>query len=219
MSSSREKNSGQRTGAGGVEIRAMAANDMDEVCEVVGLAFAENPSTLANVRGDRERACQTMRDAVRIAKFGRPWSHALVAVQAGGIAGVLNAAEWPHCQLSIVEKIRTAPSMVRIMRTALPRAFTMMSKRETADPHQPHWHVGPVGVKPEFQGRGIGRALLESFLADLDEREAPAFLETDVDRNVNLYEKLGFTVTMRQEIVGVDTRFMWRDPRAPRSPC
>jgi ribosomal protein S18 acetylase RimI-like enzyme len=219
MSSSGENDPVQRTGVGGMEIRAMAADDMDAVCEVVGLAFADNPSTLANVRGDRERARQTMSDAVRIAKFGRPWSHARVAVQAGGITGVLNAAEWPHCQLSVVEKIRTAPSMVRIMRTALPRAFTMMSKREAADPHQPHWHVGPVGVRPEFQGRGIGRALLDNFLADLDEREAAAFLETDVDRNVSLYEKLGFTVTMRQEIVGVDTRFMWRDPHASRSAC
>jgi ribosomal protein S18 acetylase RimI-like enzyme len=218
MNSSGEMDSGQRTSPGGVEIRAMTIKDMDAVCEVIGLAFAENPSTLANVRGDRERARQTMRDAVRIAKFGRPWSHALVALQAGRIAGVLNAAEWPHCQLSILEKVRTTPSMVRIMRTALPRAFTMMSKREAADPPRPHWHVGPVGVLPECQGRGIGKALFESFLGDIDEREAAAFLETDVGRNVTLYEKLGFSVTMRKEIIGVDTRFMWRDPHTSRSP-
>jgi ribosomal protein S18 acetylase RimI-like enzyme len=217
MSSSGEKDPGQRTDVGAVEIRAMTTKDMDPVCELIGLAFAENPSTLANVRGDRERAHQTMRDAVRIAKFGRPWSHALVAVEAGRIAGVLNAAEWPHCQLGIVEKIRTTPSMVRIMRTALPRAFTMMSKREAADPSRPHWHIGPVGVRPELQGRGIGKALLERFLADVDEREAAAFLETDVDRNVTLYEHFGFAVTMRQEIVGVNTRFMWRDPHTSLS--
>ena len=112
-----------------------------------------------------------------------------------GSSACLNAAEWPHCQLSAVEKIKTAPSMVRIMGTALPRAFTMMSKREATDPHQPHWHIGPVGVRPELQGHGIGKSLLESFLAEIDERREPAFLETDVDRNVTLYEKLGFTVT------------------------
>ncbi len=196
----------------------MAIQDMDAVSDVIGLAFAENPSTLANVRGDRERARQTMQDAVRIAKFGRPWSHALVAVSAGRIIGALNAAEWPHCQLSMVEKVRTAPSMIRIMRSALPRAFTMMGKREAADPPKPHWHIGPLGVRPELQGRGIGKALLESFLAEVDDHEAAAFLETDVDRNVIFYEKAGFTVTGREEIVGVDTRFMWRDPRTPRSP-
>jgi ribosomal protein S18 acetylase RimI-like enzyme len=203
---------------GHIEIRPMTAQDMDAVCEVIGLAFADNPSSLANVRGDRKRAGQTMRDAVRIAKFGRPWSHALVAVHAEGIIGALNAAEWPHCQLSRVDKIKTAPSMIRIMKSALPRAMAMMNKREAADPHEPHWHVGPVGVRPEHQGRGVGRLLLESFLTEVDEQEVAAFLETDVDRNVLLYEKMGFTVTSRQEIVGVDTRFMWRDPRPSPSP-
>ena len=101
--------------------------------------------------------------------------------------------------------------MIRIMRSALPRAFTMMSKREAADPRKSHWHIGPVGVLPEFQGRGIGKALLESFLAEVDALQAAAFLETDVDRI--LYEKVGFSVTSRQEIVGVDTRFMWRAAR------
>jgi ribosomal protein S18 acetylase RimI-like enzyme len=218
MSRSGEQCPAHRTNVGDVEIRPMATQDMYEVCEVIGLAFAENPSTLANVRGDRERARQTMRDAVRIAKFGRPWSYALVAVHAGRIVGALNAAEWPHCQLSLVEKIKTAPSMIRIMGSALPRAFSMMSKRDAADPHEPHWHIGPVGVRPGLQGRGIGKTLLESCLAEVDVREAAAFLETDVDRNVILYEKVGFAVTSRQEIVGVDTRFMWRVPRTSRSP-
>lgn len=60
MNSSGEMDSGQRTSPGGVEIRAMTIKDMDAVCEVIGLAFAENPSTLANVRGDREHARQTI---------------------------------------------------------------------------------------------------------------------------------------------------------------
>jgi ribosomal protein S18 acetylase RimI-like enzyme len=193
-----------------VMIRRMTRADMTAVCEVIGLAFADNPSTLANVRGDRTRARRLMRDAVRIAKFGRPWSHALVAVQGDTVVGALNAAEWPHCQMGVVEKFKTAPAMVLIMKTALPRAFTMMSKREARDPHEPHWHIGPIGVRPELQGQGVGKALLSAFLTTIDELGAPAFLETDVDRNVELYESFGFVVTSREDIVGVSTRFMWR---------
>jgi ribosomal protein S18 acetylase RimI-like enzyme len=196
-----------------VEIRRMAAADMGAVCEVMGLAFADNPSTLANVRGDRGTAHRVMQEAVRVAKFGRAWSYALVAVRGGAVVGALNAAEWPHCQLGIAEKIKTAPAMVRIMKTALPRAFTMMSKREAHDPHEAHWHIGPIGVRPELQGKGVGKALLKTFLTTVDEQERPAFLETDVDRNVTLYEGFGFTVTGREDIVGIDTRFMWRDTR------
>lgn len=105
-------------------------------------------------------------------------------MHADKIVGALNAAEWPHCQLSNAEKIRTSPSMIRIMRTALPRASTMMSQREAADPRRPHWHIGLVGVLPELQGRGIGKILSESFLAEVEGDEAAAFLESDVDRNV-----------------------------------
>ena len=90
----------------------------------------------------------------------------------------------------------------------------MMSKREARDPHEAHWHIGPIGVRPEWQGHGVGKALLEAFLVTVDEQRAPAFLETDVDRNVALYEAFGFTVTGREDIVGVDTRFMWR-PTGP----
>ncbi len=196
-----------------IEIRRMDSADLVAVCEVIGLAFADNPSTLANVHGDRAKARRVMQDAVRVAKFGRTWSYALVAVQGGSIVGVLNAAQWPHCQLGMTEKIKTAPTMVRIMKTALPRAFTMMNKREARDPHEPHWHIGPIGVRPELQGHGVGKALLKTFLTTVDEQGSPAFLETDVDRNVVLYERFGFTVTSRENIVGVNTRFMWRDTR------
>jgi ribosomal protein S18 acetylase RimI-like enzyme len=189
----------------------MTRADMTAVCEVIGLAFADNPSTLANVRGDRTKARRVMQDAVRVAKFGRPWSDALVAVQDDIVVGALNAAEWPHCQLGMAEKIKTVPTMAWIMKSALPRAFTMMNKREARDPHEPHWHIGPIGVRPQLQGRGIGKALLEAFLTTIDEVGAPAFLETDVDRNVELYESFGFAVTSREDIVGVNTRFMWRD--------
>jgi ribosomal protein S18 acetylase RimI-like enzyme len=202
----------------GIEFRRMNPTDMVEVCEVIGLAFADNPSTLANVRGDKAKARRVMQNAVRVAKFGRAWSYALVAVNEGTVIGALNAAKWPHCQLGMAEKIKTAPAMVRIMKTALPRAFTMMNKREARDPQEPHWHIGPIGVRPELQGHGAGKALLETFLAIVDEQESPAFLETDVDRNVELYERFGFKVTNREDIVGVNTRFMWRDTR-PHPGC
>jgi ribosomal protein S18 acetylase RimI-like enzyme len=194
-----------------VVIRRMTQGDMTAVCEVIGLAFADNPSTLANVRGDRTRARRVMQDAVRVAKFGRTWSYALVATQGDSVIGALNAAEWPHCQMGVVEKFKTAPAMALIMKTALPRAFTMMSKREARDPNEPHWHIGPIGVRPQLQGHGVGKALLSAFLTMIDEVGAPAFLETDVDRNVELYESFGFLVTSREDIVGVNTRFMWRD--------
>jgi ribosomal protein S18 acetylase RimI-like enzyme len=196
-----------------LEIRSVTADDLGAMCDVIGLAFADNPSTLANVRGDRTKAVRTMRDAVRIAKFGRISSCGLVAVKGDQVVGALNGAQWPRCQMSVIEKLKTAPSMIRIMGTSLPKAFSMMGARAKHDPRRPHWHIGPIGVHPLFQGQGIGSALLGAFLSTVDDQGSAAFLETDVDRNVDLYERFGFRVTESQLIVGVDTRFMWREGR------
>ena len=51
----------------------------------------------------------------------------------------------------------------------------------------------------------------------VDEQGSPAYLETDVDRNVALYEKFGFKVIAHADVMGVNNRFMWR-PAGAGSP-
>jgi ribosomal protein S18 acetylase RimI-like enzyme len=70
------------------------------------------------------------------------------------------------------------------------------------------------GVDPQLQSRGIGKATLASFLDMVDGQGSAAYLETDVDRNVALYEKFGFKVIDQEDISGVNNRFMWREAGA-----
>jgi ribosomal protein S18 acetylase RimI-like enzyme len=191
-------------------VRRMAPDELDAACELIAAAFESNPSTLANVRGDRGRARLTMARAVRLVKLASRWSYVLVAERDGELVGLLNAVEWPHCQMGTAQKLRHGPAMFRAMGSALPRAAAMMSARAKHDPHEPHWHIGPLGVHPSHQGGGIGSQLLGAFLERVDRQGATAFLETDVDRNVVLYERFGFTVVAAEQIIGVNTRFMSR---------
>ncbi|KPC68843.1 puromycin N-acetyltransferase [Streptomyces sp. NRRL F-6602] len=62
-------------------------------------------------------------------------------------------------------------------------------------PKEPAWFLGTVGVDPDAQGRGLGSAVIRAGLAAADEAGQPAFLETSAERNVALYERLGFSVT------------------------
>jgi ribosomal protein S18 acetylase RimI-like enzyme len=101
------------------------------------------------------------------------------------------------------------------MGTTLPWAAVMAGQRAKHDPHEPHWHIGPLGVDPRHQGRGVGKTLLRSFLQLADQQGLPSFLETDVDRNVELYEGFGFRIASAREILGVNTRFMWRAASPP----
>jgi ribosomal protein S18 acetylase RimI-like enzyme len=185
---------------------------MDAVCEVIGQAFADNPNSLAIGGGDRATAQRVMRGGARIAKFGRSCSHGLVAERGDQIVGALNAARWPRCQLGAWDKVKSAPVMVRVMGTALPRAMKLAGVWTKHDPKEPHWHIGPIGVLPASQGQGIGKALLGSFLETVDEDGSMAYLETDVDRNVSLYEEFGFHVLGQMDILGVNNRFMRRAP-------
>jgi ribosomal protein S18 acetylase RimI-like enzyme len=198
----------------GIEIRRMSPNDIGAACKVLGLAFADNPNTLVVARGDRARAQRMTESGARFAKLGRRYSHVLVAEDKGRVVGVLNAIGWPNCQLRMSEKLKMAPSMIWVTGLGLPRAFRMMNVWTKHDPRKRHWHVGPIGVHPDLQGRGIGKAMLAAFLDMADAQGSPAYLETDVDRNVALYEKFGFKVIGQEDIAGVNNRFMWREAAA-----
>jgi ribosomal protein S18 acetylase RimI-like enzyme len=191
----------------------MSAADMDAACQLIGIAFADNPNTLMVARGDRTKAQRMMQAAVRAAKLGRRYSTALLAEDGDKLVGVLNAAQWPHCQLRIDEVLQIAPAMLRAMGSALVRQLKITNAWAKRDPRERHWHLGPIGVHPELQGRGIGKTLLRSFLEMVDEPALPAYLETDVDRNVVLYEKFGFKVIAQADVMGVNNRFMWREAR------
>ena len=80
------------------------------------------------------------------------------------------------------------------------------------DPPDQHWHLGPVGVLPAHQGKGIGTKLLSRFCQEVDSCLAPAYLETDSDKNVRFYKRFGFEVIRETEIFDVKNRYMWRPP-------
>ena len=80
------------------------------------------------------------------------------------------------------------------------------------DPTDQHWHLGPVGVLPSYQGKGIGTKLLSRFCQEVDACLSPAYLETDSDKNVRFYERFGFEVVKETEIFDVKNRYMWRPP-------
>ncbi len=196
-----------------VTVRPLAAGEAELAGRIVGLAFADNPSNLATVGGDREKAIRAMEHGTRVIKLGNSSNHLLGAEREGRLVGLLNAAEWPNCQMTLGEKLKSAPVMIRTIGRNMPRAFKIMSSRAKHEPREPHWHVGPIAVHPDEQGRGVGKALLNTLLEKIDEQGAPAFLQADIDRNVALYQRFGFEIVSRETILGVDTRFMWRAAR------
>jgi len=79
-------------------------------------------------------------------------------------------------------------------------AFTRTIEKESGEILNgiPHWYAGVVAVAPGQQGQGVGRKLVQAAIALAG--DTPLALETH-DENVGFYEKLGFVVKKRFELV------------------
>ncbi len=118
---------------------------------------------------------------------------------------------------SVLRLLWHLPALVRAMgiRRIVP-AFRSLSLVDGKHPQEPHYYLGAVGVDPEFQGQGLGSALIELGTARCDEERMPSYLVSSNPRNLPLYERHGFEVIEEIELPsgGPTLWRMWRDPVA-----
>lgn len=62
------------------------------------------------------------------------------------------------------------------------------------------WTLETVGVDPAYQGIGLGTAVVAEGLATIDRSRAPVALETSDDKNLRLYQRLGFATSATTRI-------------------
>jgi ribosomal protein S18 acetylase RimI-like enzyme len=66
----------------------------------------------------------------------------------------------------------------------------MNLKKEFTDNYD--WYLFNLSVKKEAQGKGIASKLMKPMLKFLDDEKMVAYLETNKESNVGLYEHYGF---------------------------
>ena len=80
--------------------------------------------------------------------------------------------------------------------------------------HEPHLYLVALGVDPEQQGRGLGRALLRPVLERADDEMTLCYLETFLERTAGFYSRLGFEGVHQDAITGGPTFWcMRREPQ------
>ena len=94
------------------------------------------------------------------------------------------------------------------------RVFEVLGLMEEKHPVEPHYYLFVLGTRPEWQGRGVGSALMRPVLETCDRDGVPAYLEATSERNKQLYLRHGFEVT--DEIRLPDGPTLWPMWRAPR---
>jgi GNAT superfamily N-acetyltransferase len=185
---------------------------MDATVDMLSRAFGRNPIHRAAF-GDRAVECNRTFFRAGLSLFrGRR----LVALQGQRIVGFAHWVEAPGCQHSAGQRARLLPVMLGGfgVRSTI-RVGSWLSAWARHDAEGPHSHFGPIGVDPEAQGCGVGRALMVRYCAGLDDASAPGYLETDEPRNVAFYQRFGFQVIQEAMVIGTPTFFMARPVGRP----
>ena len=204
--------------AGGAKLTTAAQmqlaepNDIPRMATSLARAFVDDP--VANWMLPRARRHTRM-----IAMFTLLLhSHVSFAATYSTPDGV-GAAVWAppgRWRLDIDAMDASVEGYVSIFGPNLARAIevhTMLEDNHPTDP--PHWYLAALGTHPDWQGNGIGTALMQPVLARSDAEGLPAYLESSKERNISYYRRVGFEVTGEIHVPngGPSLWSMWREPQ------
>jgi hypothetical protein len=137
-----------------IAIEPIRPSEIRAASEVLSEAFATNPLVVAVFRGKSDNALLRRLVAVHNVIVRRFPGEVLVAKRQNEVVGAMRYVRSPSCQLSPLKTLPLLPSMLMAFRGSMPRAMSWMSGWKRHDPGEAHWHLGPVGVRPDMQGRG-----------------------------------------------------------------
>lgn len=206
----------ERTAAGGVAARALRDDPLftylqgdDPLLRMAGAyaAFREPPQ--AAPPGFLHRVLRTSRARVEHRPVPTTWGGLI----GGYVVGTASAAPPGACFVDLMPaEARRAPTGPEGAPGSPDRLARVMSELWAHHSQERHWHVGPVGVEPGLQGRGVGAALMRLLCDAMDAEGEIAFLETEKPENVVFYRRLGFDVVSESQLGDLHTWFMRRAP-------
>ncbi len=180
-----------------VRVTELPGDRLAEAAGVLARSFRDNPNFVDLFPDEKIRTrvlphvfAAGLRDALG-------FEHVYAAMHGDEIFGVATWLPPGAFPLSLRRQLRVLPDMVRILATA-PRSTRWLLQFTSSvtgqHPEQPYWYLENVGVEPAAQGLGIGTRLLEPVLSLADAAGQSCYLETQTERNVAWYRKLGFEV-------------------------
>jgi ribosomal protein S18 acetylase RimI-like enzyme len=195
------------------ELRQATIADVGRLKEVLAEAFHEDPILSWLIPDARRRKARLRRFfAVELRHVSLPRGQVWMTVERTGVAMTLRPGSWRVPLRATLLEGRCFGARLG-MAARLGFAMEWHHARQVS---RPHYYIRDVGVLPEMQGSGLGRALIGPTLERCDRHGLPAYLEASSERSAALYERLGFRL-LRELQVG-DSPPLWLMLRPP-SPC
>jgi GNAT superfamily N-acetyltransferase len=191
------------------KVKKYSPDRLDECVTLLAEAFVDNPLHLAAFgRGRMDQNRLFFRIGLRQMFFGE----AFVALVDGEVAGYMHFRDSPDCLPAPEEVPEAVATVLKPLDEAIPQVVRWYSRWCRMDPDEPHIHLGPIGVAPGLQRRGVGSALMEHFIQQIARENAAGYLETDRWENVEFYKKFGFNLRHEEILIGAPVWYMWRPP-------
>lgn len=190
-------------------ISPLKESQAEETVELLAKAYLTNPINVAALGTGRAgfRLNKKLFSLMATVTHG----NAFVATQNGRILGMLSFSRYPNCLLSKWRQAWLIPRLLLNVGSATPRVLRWYSSWNQMHLREPHSHLGPIAVQPEFQRRGIGAKLMEYYCSILDQSAEVGYLETDRYENIKFYDKFSFRVIAEFQALGVPNWSMRRD--------
>lgn len=186
-------------------IRLARPSDVDSVAELLARAFEDyawtNWAIPADDHVERLQRLHQLHGRIGVAR-GDLW----VCVAHGRI---VSAAAWTLIGPDgAVDNATVEPGLLAEAQRDLPALFgdrladlqRVEATTLRARPNAPYWFLDCVGTDPAEMGQGYATQLLETMLRRVAVDQLPAAVETSTERNVTLYQRLGFEVMDRFDL-------------------
>jgi GNAT superfamily N-acetyltransferase len=195
-----------------IAVGVLSADELPAAGLLLARAYRDNPMMFELLGDDPALRVSANEVALRarIACMNPP---AIVVREGGRLIGVCGADPPGGSQMTDADMLAIMNAFNAAGPDTFRRTMEMLQQFASKSPPQPYWNLGPVGVDPEHQGRGIASAMLDAFCRMLDEQHAASFLETDGEKNVPLYAKFGYELTEQATVLGFPMWFMYRPAR------
>lgn len=190
---------------------------------LLALAFRDNPINRAVIERDRARRLEVNSYGMAATlAASRRYSFRRVVLESpdpskdsfrGEIASILLSLDpggYPSAPPPIAMQLRCLWGQgFRIIR----RWGQLYRLLDRHHPKQPHCYLALLATHPERQHSGLGRALLNVWLRDVDARAMPSYLETDRSELIGFYQTAGFEVGRELKAFGRPIWCMTRPAR------
>ncbi len=207
--------SSQRIGPSDVTL--LARSDFAHAGQVLGRAFESDP-LWSDLMPQPELRAQMFAGAIKMVAAG--------GGQVETTPGVEAVALWmpPGKELGLGAFVMSGFAPMRwVVRTPW-RNLRWLTALQRAIPEQrklvitePHWSLEVLGVDPDFQGAGLGSALVEAGLLRADKAGLPCYVDTSEGENVGFYSRFGFAVVKEITVTDLAAPFwMMVRPAVPR---